>query len=325
MRTDQAIAACILTGMLAAPAAAQLTEKEKRQALGYDIARAIVPALAQLAVQDKQPPKPAKARTAGNVVIQRGSASYLGVGVVDIDAERAKALKLSEERGVEVRNIDGDSPAAKAGLKEGDVVLEFNGQRVESGEQFARLVREMPAGRQVKLLISREGKTQTLTAAIGTRTAQFVTTGPDGFRFSLPAPPAPPAPPASPRWSGKWWGGEFDMPSPSMSWRSGTLGIETEGLSSQLAQFFGVKEGVLVRSVNKNSPAEKAGIKAGDVIVKVNENSVDSPDDVSRHIRTGRDKGRVNLTLMREKKEMTVTVDIGDDSERGIAFAATFC
>ena len=93
----------------------------------------------------------AKARTLSH----RTSISFLGVGVAEIDADRAKALNLKEERGVEIKRVDEESPAAKAGLKENDVVLEYNGQRVEGAEQFTRLVRETPAGRQSKLLISR--------------------------------------------------------------------------------------------------------------------------------------------------------------------------
>src|SRR5438552_1517435 len=121
------------------------------------------------------PPDPTpKARAATRrVLLQRGG-SYLGIGVVEIIPERARELHLKDERGVEVRCVDADSPAAKAGLKEGDVVLDYNGQRVEGGEQFMRLVRETPGGRSVSLLISRNGANQTLTATIGQRRAGSV-------------------------------------------------------------------------------------------------------------------------------------------------------
>src|SRR5205823_12074314 len=111
---------------------------------------------------------------------------FLGVGVTEIDSERAKALNLREERGVEVKKVDEDSPAAKAGVKDGDVVLEYNGQRVEGIEQFLRFVRETPVGRQVKLLISRGGATQTLTATIGSRPAGMVMFSGDEFKFKMP-------------------------------------------------------------------------------------------------------------------------------------------
>ena len=110
------------------------------------------------------------ARATGTVqVFGLGSGSYLGVGVAEVSAERVKALKLKEERGVEITRVDDDSPALKAGLKAGDVVLDYNGQRIEGTEQFVRMVKETPEGRQVRLLISRDGNTQTLTATIAAR------------------------------------------------------------------------------------------------------------------------------------------------------------
>ena len=97
------------------------------------------------------------------VSVQAGGASYLGIGVADITAERASALNLKDERGAEVTNVDRDSPAAKAGIKEGDVVLDYDGTTVQGIEQLTRLVRETPVGRQVKISLWRNGAAQTLT------------------------------------------------------------------------------------------------------------------------------------------------------------------
>ena len=190
-------------------------------------------------------------------LITTGSGSYLGVGVADINAERVKTLKLKEERGVEITRVEDNSPASKAGLKVGDVVLDYNGQRVEGTAQFQRMVRETPADRQVRLLISRDGTTQTVTAAIAQRSAnsfgmsqaetdrlksQMDRLQQNLGQLKLKVP---------------------DTPRALMSWRSGALGVDAEALSDQLAAYFGVKEGVLVRSVAKDSAAEKAGIKTG--------------------------------------------------------------
>ena len=108
--------------------------------------------------------------------------TYLGVNLAEIDANRAKELKLKEDYGVEITRVEENSPAEKAGLKPGDVVLEYNGQRVEGMEQFGRLVRETPPGREVKLKISRNGATETLTAVLGSRKVRFGANFPPGFR-----------------------------------------------------------------------------------------------------------------------------------------------
>src|SRR5215813_3707686 len=107
-----------------------------------------------------QPAPAARAKVASVVT----HASYLGIGAQDIDSARANTLKLKEVRGAEVTSVQPDSPAAKAGIKEGDVILEYNGQPVEGKDQLARMVQETPAGRQVRIGISRNGTAQTVTA-----------------------------------------------------------------------------------------------------------------------------------------------------------------
>ena len=231
-------------------------------------------------------------------ILKGGSGSYLGVGLEDIDSARAKELKLKEERGVEIRRVDPDSPAEKAGLKEHDVVLEYNGQRVEGGDSLARMVRETPVGRTAKLLISRDGNTQTVTATVGRRKDDGVFAR--GFKFNVPMPPMPPMP-AMP---------SIDVPHPVMTMRTPRTGLETESLSGQLADFFGVKEGVLVRAVEKDSPGEKSGLKAGDVIVKVDGTRVSRPRDLTDEMRSTGDKKTVPLQVVRNKKEMTLNLEL---------------
>jgi len=161
------------------------------------------------------PPAPPASRASRRIVMQSSPSSFLGVGVSEIDAERAKALNLKEERGVEVKKVDEGSPAEKAGVKVGDAILEYNGQRVEGLEQFLRFVRETPVGRQVKLLISRGGASQTLSVAIGSRPPGTVFSyGGDDFRFKMPEIRIP------------------DMPRSLMSIQSRSLGVESESLNS---------------------------------------------------------------------------------------------
>ena len=224
-----------------------------------------------------------------------GGASFLGVSVAEVDAERAKALKLPAEEGVEITLVKADSPAEKAGLKVGDVVLEYNGERVEGMEQFGRMVRETPAGRKAVLQISRGGSLLTLTAVIGSRVGPY-----GGNIMVMPRLEMP----------------EFhmpDIPEGFPAWRSGMLGIETESLNPQLADFFGVKQGVLIRSVASGSPAEKAGVKAGDVLTKVDDQDVTTPGQVSSAIQAARKKHGVSLRLVRNRHDMTVTATLDDD------------
>jgi serine protease Do len=237
---------------------------------------------------------PAFGQAKDKLIVAASPGSYLGVGLRDIDADRAKALGLREEAGVEITMVERDSPAEKAGLKAGDVVTEYNGQRVEGYEQFRRLVHETPAGRDVKLTVVRNGASQTVTAKIGTSSASAFGPG-----INLPNPPMTLRMP--------------DVPTVHMSTRSSVLGVEGEGLSGQLADFFGVKEGVLVRAVTSGSAADKAGIKAGDVITKIGDTNVSTPSGVSSQLRTQAGK-TVPVVLVRDKREMTVNVTLDPDN-----------
>jgi serine protease Do len=263
---------------------------------------------AQGPMEEQAPPVPPPPPPVTKVMLA-GSGTFLGVGVREIDAERSKALNLKEEYGVEVTMVEGESPAAKAGFKVGDVVLEYNGQRVEGTQQFIRLVKETPAGRAVKLLVSRGGATQTIAATLAARKGNpYTVVGPmEGYKFEMRGMPGMSS--TMP-----------DIPKATMSWRSASLGVEAESLGeSQLASFFGVKEGVLVRSVMKGTAAERAGIKAGDVIVKVDDAKVSAPRDVTSAMRSARSESKksISIVLMRDRKESSVTVTLDDDqSER---------
>jgi len=244
------------------------------------------------------------AQTARSVTIQRQGTSYLGINALEVTPERAKTLNLKDERGVEVTRVEDDSPAAKAGMKQGDVVVEYNGEKVEGVEQFIRLVRETPVGRQVKIVVWRNGGNQTVTAMVGSRRDTVIET-PRGFVTIPPIPPVPPVPPV-------------EIPHFDLSWQTPLLGIEGESLGqqAQFADFFGVKEGVLVKSVVKNSAAEKAGLKAGDVITKVDDSKVTSTREITSVLRSDRSKTNFTLTVVRNKKEMPITVTIPDRSGR---------
>lgn len=218
--------------------------------------------------------------------------TYLGVGWQDVSAERAKALKLPEEAGVEVTVLVQNSPAAAAGMKVGDVVTQYNGQRVEGGEQLGRMLRETPAGREVKLQIYRNGAFQIIVAKVVSHPAMMI----QGELV-----------PMQPR-SLPLQGTVQDVPVNRMSWVSSPLGAELESLEGQLADSFGVKGGgVLVRSVIRGSVAERAGLKAGDVITRVGDAKVTAPADVSGRIRAGRAQS-ATLGVLRDHREISLTI-----------------
>jgi serine protease Do len=219
--------------------------------------------------------------------------SYLGVRLADVDADRARTLKLSEERGVEVTNVEEDSPAAKAGIKPGDVLLKYNDENILGAQQFVRLVRETPQGRKVSIQVWRDGRTQ----------MTVVTTGAPKFQFEMP-----PGPIAFNSPNMKFLP-PIDTPTFLMGWKNSLLGIECESLDSQLAQFFGVRHGALVRSVAKGSPAEKAGIRAGDVLTAIGDRSVGNAHDMTSYDRLAYEPGKpLSVSLVRDHKPMAVSV-----------------
>ena len=229
--------------------------------------------------------------------------SWLGVETHEVTPEDAKNLKLSAERGVVVAGVTEDSPAAKAGLKEKDVITEVNGQRVEGAAQFRRIIHEIPAGRTAQLSVWRDGRAQTLSATLGKAEERHNTwTGasPEAFAFHMPNFQMP------------------DMPSVDvgeMAMLPGArprLGIDAEDIGGQLGSFFGAPdgEGILVRSVNSGSAAEKAGLKAGDVITSFNGERVRSLGDLRQRLASQNEAKTAKLGVLRNKSEVTLSVEL---------------
>jgi serine protease Do len=238
------------------------------------------------------------------VVLDDEGPSWLGVETHEVTPDSAKELKLPAERGVVVGRIVPDSPAAKAGLKEKDVITDLNGQRVEGSAQFRRMIHEIPAGRGVQLTVWRDGRTQTLSATLGkaeegNRVWMNEVPTPGAFAFHMPKIEIPPM--------------MFDNDSVTVFPGSHSrLGIDAEDVSGQLGNFFGVPdgEGVLVRSVNAASAAEKAGVKAGDVITTFDGERIRSLGDLREKLAAKNDDKPAKLGILRNKSEITVTVEL---------------
>jgi len=229
--------------------------------------------------------------------------SWLGVEMQEVTSEKAKSLKLSSERGALIGKVLPDSPASKAGLKENDVVTEINGQRVEGTAQFRRMIREIPGGRNIQLSVWRDGKQQTITATLGKseeRHSAMMKAMPQAFAFRMPEMPEIPNIPNF-EWDGsRFLGGKA------------RLGIDAEDLSGQLGAYFGIPEGegILVRNVNADSPAEKAGVKAGDVITTFNGERIRTAGELREKL-AGIEAGKsVTLGLLRNKSEIKLSVEL---------------
>jgi serine protease Do len=108
----------------------------------------------------------------------------------------------------------------------------------------------------------------------------------------------------------------LDIPNPMLIWKNSALGIEAESVDSQLANYFGVKRGVLIRSVEKESPAEKAGLKAGDVVTAIGDHEVSSPRDVGSFMRSARyGRKAIKVALTRDRKPLTVSIPLPRNRE----------
>jgi serine protease Do len=229
-----------------------------------------------------------------------GDSSYLGVDTRDITPDRLSVLHLKEETGVEITMVDQDAPAGKAGLKEQDVILTLNGEKIVSVEQLRRMIRETPSGRIITLGVSRNGTPMTFKVQLADRKNSFAYNLPKAkdFHFEMPALPVIP---------------EMDMPvSIVVVHSSSRSGLMVENLTPQLGDFFGVKngQGVLVRSVEKGSRADRAGFRAGDVIVKINGEPIHDSGDFSHALRSRRESNTTSVSILRDKKEQTITFSL---------------
>lgn len=254
-------------------------------------------------MQDKMPQLLAQERGMSMISIEEGG-GWLGVEIGEVTPDKAKELKLSSERGVVVGEVELDSPAAKAGLKANDVITQYDGQAVEGTVQFRRLVHETPSGRNVTLTIWRDGASQHVSVEIGDRSSLLETRvrggmgdGGHAFAFAMP---------------------RFNMPNMGpdmmgmMDPHTPILGINGEDLSGQLGGYFGAPDGkgVLVREVRAGTPAEKAGLKAGDVIIKLDGKPVRTLQELREGLRNASGDKPVNIGLLRNGSEMNVSATV---------------
>jgi serine protease Do len=258
----------------------------------------------------------------------------IGVTVANLDGEQAKAAS-----GVVVTDVRESGPAAKAGVKEKDVITEFDGERVRSAKQLTRLVSETPEGRSAKLTVLRDGKRLDLQVAPEADERPMAFSG----RRVVPGMPGDDSPHSFPRGRDRQFffstpekgehfewktpepgsGGErffFHAPGESgdgdgtfnlfVQPGRGRLGVGVQELSEQLAEYFGTKDGVLVTSVTKDSPAAKAGLRAGDVITTVDDTPVSTTGALIGAVQKAGDGATLKLGYVRDKQAGSATATL---------------
>jgi serine protease Do len=235
---------------------------------------------------------------ARELTVLEGRGGEIGVRISD-----------AKSSGVEITHVQPDSAAARAGLKAGDIIVQFDGERVRSSRQFVRLVQETPLGRAVSATVTRDGKRQDvqLTTSEGRGSAMVI----DGDFLrgrlnGLDQPDKLDQLEKLDRLRDLPFNLDFNFP---MVTGGSRLGVTVTELPTQLADHLGAKGGVLVTSVTDGSPASRAGIQAGDVINSVNGSTVESRDDLAHSLRQS-EGDEVTIGIVRDKRAVSLKAKI---------------
>lgn len=254
-------------------------------------------------------PSQAQTRVYSNVIPSNSSGAFLGIQMKDVTADNMSEYKLKDERGIIVQSVRKGSPAEKADLKEGDVILQFGGFIVWSSLQFSRLVNETPVDRKVDLVISRDGRQMNLSVQLAEREGRRAENrmlevfpedfGRQGDRFFRFVPPNVP-----------------DRGVIVPEGRKPRLGLTLQPVPDQLGEFLGVpgKKGALVASVTSGSPSD-GKVKSGDVIISADGNDINDPEDLVRYVNS-KEEGSIKLKIIRDKKEIIATVNLPEQENR---------
>lgn len=253
-----------------------------------------------------------------------GDGGYLGVQTQEVNKENFAKFGLAGVRGVAVEKVMENSPAATAGIQNGDVIVKFNGEEITSVRKLTRLIGEVDPDHQVSITVVRGGSERDINVTLGKRPMPKFENG--NFAFSVPSPMGklemppmanlpnmPDAPQAmiTPDGEGKLF-----------TWRAGAgrqIGIGVTPLTKQLAEHFGVDGGAMINNVRENSPAAKAGLKAGDIIVEADGKAVKGDIDLIRTI-NGKKEGDVQLTIVRDGSRQTISVTPEASKDNGFVF-----
>lgn len=239
------------------------------------------------------------------------SGNFLGVRTEEVTRENMQRYGLSgEPRGVGVSEVVKGSPAEKAGLRANDVIVRFDGEQVTSVRKLTRLIEESAPDRNARLTVLRGGAEQELSARLTRREPFLSAVGEGPFVFSEDF--VGDALRNSEQWQlgGEKWREQWEemaQKHPRLFASTRRLGVATNALGKQLAEYFGVTHGVLVNSVEEGSPAARAGLKAGDIVTEADGRKVEDSEDLTRAL-SAKDEGEVTLTVVRDRNRRTVRV-----------------
>jgi len=234
--------------------------------------------------------------------------AWLGVMTQTVDDDIADGFDIDVDHGAIINEVIDGSPAEKADLKEGDVVISFNGQKVWDQDDLTDFIEDAEIGSQATLVVVRDGKEITVNVELGERARS------DSWAFrSKNAPGA------------AWFNSPGDMH--AFHWGGGGyIGVQLSDLTKQLSNYFGVagEEGVLITEVNEKSPAEKAGLLAGDVITRINDEEVSSYGDVKEIVSESDEGDKLKFSIVRNKKEQAIEVTVAEADEDNNEFGYQF-
>jgi C-terminal processing protease CtpA/Prc len=232
--------------------------------------------------------------------VEKTKKGWLGVSVQELTPSLRETMKVGNRSGLLITDVVKNSPADDANLREEDVLLSFDGKAVEKAAEFTQLVRNTPPDKKVKVKILRDSEERELEVTIGARKS-----GPYARSFA--------------------WSGDAGHSPNFMVWGNRPrLGVQIQELNKDLAPYFKVEEksGVLVLSVSENSPAEKAGLKAGDVITRVSDEKITDYDDLVQALRDYEEGDKVSIEYVRQGKSATVQAELENDDGHGFRFYA---
>jgi serine protease Do len=211
---------------------------------------------------------------------------WLGVSIQDITPKIAKKKDLKSDEGAYVNDVVENSPADSAGVKEGDVIVEFNGRKIDDADDLLKAVQKANAGSKTKIVVMRNNEKKSLDIAVGKLRRNHMNEG-----FTVTAPRAP----------------RMAIFAKSVMW-----GLSLSELNEQLGEYFGAPngKGILVEKVEKKSTGEKAGFKAGDVITKVNKSSVEDIRDLNEAAEDANEGDKMEVEVIRKGANKVLTVEI---------------